>query len=97
MCDCIKSTSGGTLGTRRYPANEVTCLFPNINLIEHVWDALGRRNAACPNAPVTLEQLSTAPINEWNAPPQELITNLVESMGLHCRACIAVHGDHTSY
>nr|CDJ85919.1 putative DNA-mediated transposase [Haemonchus contortus] len=70
---------------------------PDLNPIEHVWDALGRRIAARPNAPVTIQQLSIALKEEWNALPQELITNLVESMGSRCRACIAVRGDHTPY
>ena len=70
---------------------------PDLNPIEHVWDALGRRIAARPNAPMTIRQLSNALIEEWNALPQELIINLVESMGSRCRACIAVRGDHTPY
>ena len=70
---------------------------PDLNPIEHVWDALGRRIAARPNAPMTIQHLSNALIEEWNALPQGLITILVESIGSRCRACIAVRGDHTPY
>ena len=70
---------------------------PDLNPIEHVWDAMGRRLAARRDAPRTIQQLSTALVEEWNSIPQELITNLVRSMGARCRACIAVRGDHTPF
>ena len=35
-------------------------ISPDFDLIEHVWDTLGRRLAACPQLPATIPQLQLA-------------------------------------
>ncbi|XP_049764225.1 uncharacterized protein LOC126092580 [Schistocerca cancellata] len=47
------------------------------------------------SAPATFQHLSAALVEEWNALPEELLTNLEANKGARCRVCIAVHCDHT--
>ena len=70
---------------------------PDFNPTEHVWDTLGRRLAARPQPPATIPQLRLALQQDWAAIPQELLNNLVLSMGRRCQSCIAVRGDHIPY
>ncbi|GFW40364.1 transposable element Tcb2 transposase [Trichonephila clavipes] len=53
---------------------------PNLNLIEHVWDALGRRIAARLHHPENNQQLKQMLIEEWVLLPQEMLHQLVLSM-----------------
>ena len=52
---------------------------PNLNPIEHLWDALDRRVRKRINVP-NVAQLQLALIQEWNNIPQRAIDNLVGSM-----------------
>ncbi|GFV53612.1 transposable element Tcb2 transposase [Trichonephila clavipes] len=70
---------------------------PDLNPIEHVWDFLGRRLAACTLPPVTIRELRLALQDEWAAMPQQLIDTLILSMGRRCETCLAVRGDHIPY
>ncbi|UYV67084.1 hypothetical protein LAZ67_4003848 [Cordylochernes scorpioides] len=70
---------------------------PNLNPIEHVWDALGRRIGARHPSPRTLVELRTALLEEWGLLPLDLLQSLVNSMRARCETLIAVRGDHTSY
>ncbi|GBL94421.1 hypothetical protein AVEN_7387-1 [Araneus ventricosus] len=70
---------------------------PNLNLIEHVWDALGRAIATRNPPPRTIQEMKTALLNEWDQLPQEMINCLISSMKSRCKACISVRGDHTPY
>ncbi|GFV40930.1 transposable element Tcb2 transposase [Trichonephila clavipes] len=70
---------------------------PDLNPIEHVWDFLGRRLAACTLQPVTIRELRLALQDEWAAMPQQLIDTLILSMGRRCETCLAVRGDHIPY
>jgi transposase len=70
---------------------------PDLNPIEHAWDALGRRIAARPTPPLTHRELETALIEEWRGIPQNLLDNLIDSMPHRCAAVLAVRGDHTPY
>ncbi|GFW30612.1 transposable element Tcb2 transposase [Trichonephila clavipes] len=70
---------------------------PDLNPIEHVWDMLGRRIAARPRPPATVQDLEIALLEEWNSIPQSLIDNLIVSMANRCAAVLAVRGDHTPY
>ncbi|GFW44646.1 transposable element Tcb2 transposase [Trichonephila clavipes] len=70
---------------------------PDLNPIEHVWDFLGRRLAACTLPPVTIRELRLALQDEWAAMPQQLIDTLILSMGRRCETCLAVMGDHIPY
>ncbi|GFW01461.1 transposable element Tc3 transposase [Trichonephila clavipes] len=53
---------------------------PDLNPIEHVWDMLGRRIAACQPAPTCLPELKRALLDEWCNIPQDQIDNLMLSM-----------------
>ncbi|GFY19739.1 transposable element Tc3 transposase [Trichonephila clavipes] len=70
---------------------------PDLNTIEHVWEFLGRRFAARSLPPVTIRELRLALQDEWAAMPQQLIDNLIISMGRRCETCLAVRGDHIPY
>ncbi|GFU48640.1 transposable element Tcb2 transposase [Trichonephila clavipes] len=70
---------------------------PDLNLIEHVWEFLGRRLAARTLPPVTIRELRLALQDEWAAMPQQLIDTLILSMGRRCETCLAVRGDHIPY
>ncbi|GFX59068.1 transposable element Tcb2 transposase [Trichonephila clavipes] len=70
---------------------------PDLNLIEHVWDFLGRRLAARTLPPVTIRELRLALQDEWAAMLQQLIDTLILSMGRRCETCLAVMGDHIPY
>ncbi|GFT13619.1 transposable element Tcb2 transposase [Trichonephila clavipes] len=53
---------------------------PDLNSIEHVWDALGKRNAARLHHPENTQQLKQMLIEEWVLLPQEMLHQLVLSM-----------------
>ncbi|GBL83499.1 hypothetical protein AVEN_196350-1 [Araneus ventricosus] len=62
---------------------------PDLNPIEHVWDALGRV-IATRNPPLrTIQEMKTALLNEWNQLIQEMINCLISSMKSRCKACIS--------
>ncbi|GBN48829.1 Transposable element Tc1 transposase [Araneus ventricosus] len=70
---------------------------PDLNPIEHVWDALRRAIATRKPPPRTIQEMKTAFLNEWDQLPQEMINCVISSMKSHCKACITVRGDHTPY
>ncbi|GFX54737.1 transposable element Tcb2 transposase [Trichonephila clavipes] len=70
--------------------------FPNLNPIEHVGDALGRRLAARLHPPGDT-QLKQRLIEKWALLPQELLENMVLSMEKWCEATIALRGGHIPY
>ncbi|UYV61148.1 K02A2.6-like, partial [Cordylochernes scorpioides] len=49
---------------------------PDLNPIEHVWDALGRRIGALHPSPRTLVELRTALLEEWGLLPLDLLQSL---------------------
>ncbi|GFU54492.1 transposable element Tcb2 transposase [Trichonephila clavipes] len=53
---------------------------PDLNPIEHVWDALGRRIAARLHHPENTQQLKQMLIEEWALLPQEMLHQLVLSI-----------------
>ncbi|UYV60670.1 hypothetical protein LAZ67_1001817, partial [Cordylochernes scorpioides] len=63
---------------------------PDLNPIEHVWDALGRRIGARHPSPRTLVELRTALLEEWGLLPLDLLQSLVNSMRARCVTLIAV-------
>ncbi|UYV79772.1 hypothetical protein LAZ67_18000603 [Cordylochernes scorpioides] len=69
----------------------------DLNPIEHVWDALGRRIGARHPSPRTLVELRTALLEEWGLLPLDLLQSLVNSMKACSETLIAVRGDHTPY
>ncbi|GFV08371.1 transposable element Tc1 transposase [Trichonephila clavipes] len=62
---------------------------PDLNPIEHVWDALGRRTAARLHHPENTQQLKQMLIEEWILLTQEMLHQLVLSMRRRCEATIA--------
>ncbi|GFX69373.1 transposable element Tcb1 transposase [Trichonephila clavipes] len=62
---------------------------PDLTPIENVWEFLGRRLAARTLPPVTIRELRLARQDEWAAMPQQLIDNLILSMGRRCETCLA--------
>ncbi|GFW55218.1 transposable element Tc3 transposase [Trichonephila clavipes] len=50
---------------------------PDLNLIEHVWDALERRIAARLHHPENTQELKQMLIEEWALLPQEMLHQLV--------------------
>ncbi|UYV82328.1 hypothetical protein LAZ67_21001723 [Cordylochernes scorpioides] len=64
---------------------------PDLNPIEHVWDALGRRIGARHPSPRTLVELRTALLEEWGLLPLDLLQSLVNSMRARCETLIATH------
>ncbi|GFT90836.1 transposable element Tc3 transposase [Trichonephila clavipes] len=63
---------------------------PDLNPIEHRWDALGRRIAARLHHPENTQQLKQMLIEEWILLPQEMLHQLVLSMRRRGEATIAV-------
>ncbi|GFV39172.1 transposable element Tc3 transposase [Trichonephila clavipes] len=63
---------------------------PDLNPIEHVWDALGRRIVARLHHPENSQQLKQMLIEEWVLLPQEMLHQLVLSMRRRCEATISI-------
>ncbi|GFS50662.1 transposable element Tcb2 transposase [Trichonephila clavipes] len=70
---------------------------PDMNPMEHVWDALGRRVAGHQPPPLTLQELERALLEEWDRIPQLVINSLIDSMPQRGSALLAVRGNHTPY
>ncbi|GFX31233.1 transposable element Tcb2 transposase [Trichonephila clavipes] len=70
---------------------------PDLNPIEHVWDALWSRIAARLHHPENTQQLKQMLIEEWALLQQEMLQQLVLSMRRGCGATIAVKGGHILY
>ncbi|GFV37254.1 uncharacterized protein TNCV_92271 [Trichonephila clavipes] len=66
---------------------------PDLNPIEHVWDALGRRIAARLHHPENTQQLKQMLIEEWALLPQEMLHQLVLRMRRRQRTHI-LGGNH---
>ncbi|GFU53001.1 transposable element Tcb2 transposase [Trichonephila clavipes] len=62
------------------PLMDCPAYSPDLNPIEHVWDALGRRIAARLHHPENTQQLKRMLIEEWALLPQEMLHQLVLSM-----------------
>ncbi|GFW70937.1 transposable element Tcb2 transposase [Trichonephila clavipes] len=70
---------------------------PDMNPIEHVGDALGRRVAGRQPPPQTLQELERAVLDEWDIIPQLVINSHIDSMLQRCSTLLAVRGNHTPY
>ncbi|GFT92778.1 transposable element Tcb1 transposase [Trichonephila clavipes] len=70
---------------------------PDMNPIEHVWDALGRRVAGHQQPSQTLQELERALLEEWDRIPQLVNNSLIDSMPQRCSTLLAVRGNHTPY
>ncbi|GFX23469.1 transposable element Tcb2 transposase [Trichonephila clavipes] len=70
---------------------------PDMNPVEHVWDALGRRVAGRQPPPQTLQELERALKEEWDRIPQLVINSLIPSLPQRGSTLLAVRGNHTPY
>ncbi|GFU65248.1 transposable element Tcb1 transposase [Trichonephila clavipes] len=70
---------------------------PDMNPIEHVWDALRRRVSGRQTHPQTLQELEKAILEKWDRIPQLVINSLIDSMPQRCSTLLAVRGNHTPY
>lgn len=70
---------------------------PDLNPIEHVWDALGKAIAARHPPPRTIHELKNALLQEWDLLRQELVNCLINSMTSRCQTCITMRGGHIPY
>ena len=55
---------------------------PDLKLIEHLWDILGKRIKARNVLPKTLQELQRALLHKWRQIDQQVIRNLIQSTGL---------------
>ncbi|GFT12216.1 DDE_3 domain-containing protein [Trichonephila clavipes] len=70
---------------------------PDLNLIENVWDALGRQVAGRNYPPTNKNTLIRALTEEWDKLPQQLLDNVVQSIVRRVECCITLHGGHIPY
>ncbi|GFX00093.1 transposable element Tcb2 transposase [Trichonephila clavipes] len=75
-----------------WPANS-----PDLNLIENLWDYLGRAIARRHPPPRDVNGLKTALLEEWSLIPQTVINNVISSLKTRCDMCVRVRGDHIPY
>lgn len=72
-------------------------LSPDINPIEHMWDALQRRLSALPVQPTTRQELIDALVAEWREIPVATVNNLLRSMPRRCQEVVRSRGGPTHY
>lgn len=65
---------------------------PDLNPIEHAWDALKRAVWNREPRPQTVPELREAAIEEWDRLPQEMLDNLILSMPRRIFACVRARG-----
>ncbi|GFW41704.1 transposable element Tcb2 transposase [Trichonephila clavipes] len=68
---------------------------PDMNPIEHVWDALGRQIAGHQPPPQTFQEQERTLLEEWDRILQLVINSLIDSMPQSCSTLLAVRGNHT--
>ncbi|GFV50357.1 transposable element Tcb2 transposase [Trichonephila clavipes] len=69
---------------------------PDLKLIEHLWDYLGR-GCCFKSSSRSLHELKQGLICVWSSLPIPVSDNLINSMGNRCRQCIQVRGGHIPY
>ncbi|GFW82518.1 transposable element Tcb2 transposase [Trichonephila clavipes] len=70
---------------------------PDLNLIENVWDPLGRQVAGRNCPPTNKNTLVHALTEEWDKLPQQLLDNVVQSIVRRVECCITLHGGRIPY
>ncbi len=70
---------------------------PDLNPIEHLWDALDKRVRSRNPAPQNLRQLQQALEQEWGRIPQARIRRLVASMPRRVGSVLQANGGHNRY
>ena len=72
-------------------------MSPDLNPIEHLWDALDRDIRHRPAPVQNVQQLANALQAAWHNIPQQTMRHLILSMRRRCNAVIAARGHHTRY
>ena len=70
---------------------------PDLKLIEHLWQHLKRRLEGHPTSPGGIPELWERVGKEWEAIPQSVCRDLVESMPRRVAAVIRAKGGYTEY
>lgn len=70
---------------------------PDLNPIEHLWDALDRAVRKRRVQPTTLVELENALVEEWDELSRRDINKLVESMPRRVTSVIQAQGGYTKY
>lgn len=70
---------------------------PDLNPIEHAWDALDRGVRKRPIQPTNLRELEDALVQEWVALSQRDLNKLIESVPRRIEAVIQARGGYTRY
>jgi len=85
------------LGNAGVPRMEWPANSPDLNIIEHAWDILGRAIQNRQQAVTTLPELRRALVEEWNNIPMHKIRTLVASCRRRCQAVVQNRGGYTRY
>ena len=85
-----------TVSKQKINALPWLAVSPDMNLIEYIWDYLGKKVRARGNVH-NLWDLENALIQEWNKIPNVVIRRYVKSMRGRLAACINSRGGHTRY
>ena len=72
-------------------------MSPDLNPIEHAWDALQKAVNALQPVVSTLQELHMALHQDWNQMPKETSRNFVQLMSRRCQAVLQARGGHTKY
>jgi transposase len=78
--------------TMYWPANS-----PDLNVIEHAWDIIGRAINNHQPPIQNVRQLRQVIIDEWNRIPLATLQNLVQSCRRRCQAVVQNRGAYTTY
>ena len=70
---------------------------PDLNPIEHVWDAIGRRISQRNQPVANIRELRQAVVDEWNNLPMQFFRKLVVSMRIRCQEVVQARGGYTHY
>ena len=70
---------------------------PDMNPIEHAWDALGRAINNREVIPQNLQELAVALREEWDAMPVDVINKLLDGMPRRLHALVRARGGLTRY
>lgn len=72
-------------------------ISPDLNVIEHAWDIIGRALNNRQPAIQNIQELRRAIIDEWNRIPLADLQHLVQSCRRRCQAVVQNRGGHTRY
>ena len=85
-----------THGVNNIPLLPWPLLSPDMVLIGHAWDELGRR-VSVKHTTHTVASLRQALVREWTQMPQAFFQRLLYSIQHHFQACSNANGAQTRY